>query len=237
MSKWQTKDYGIDVAGGTLVDVDKQTRKVKSVVAVFNNVDYDNDIIVPEAVTKTILECGPQGKNLIVNLIDHTPSLKCVLGKPSDLYVEGNKLFAVTPIVETEVGEDYIKLCEAGVINQYSIGFSTIKSTMREDVRIIQELKLWEYSAVVWGANPETYMESIKGVNLQPKENLNKRLDALLKAFKNGSFTDETFSLLEIEIKQIQSLIDSKFTQPAAKAVEPINQTLVEALKQFNKQF
>jgi HK97 family phage prohead protease len=200
-----------------ILDVDVANRIVKSVVAVFNNVDLDGDIIIPEAVTKTIRERGPLGSKLIWNLIDHNASMKCAIGKPSDLYVEGNNLIAVTPVVETELGEDYVKLCESGVVNQFSIGFSTIKSDMQGETRIIKELKLYEYSAVLWAANPATSMIGIKS-NFKPtNEDMSKRLDALMHEFKHGTFTDETFSLMEIEIKQIQSLL----TTQAAQALEP----------------
>lgn len=233
MSKYQIKDYNNSIA-----DVDKQMRTVKSVVAVFNNTDLDNDIILPEAVTKTIQERGPSGKKLIVNLIDHKADLRSTLGKPSELYVLGNELIAVTPIVETELGEDYIKLCEANVINQFSIGFSTIKSVMKDEVRVIQELKLYEYSAVLWGANPETSMIGIKSEHRteDTPETLVKRLDKLFAAYKNGSFTDETFGLIEIEIKQIQAKILELSTPPAIVAVEPQvkNDALVELFRNTN---
>ncbi len=233
MSKYQTKDYG-----GMMSDVDTKTRVVKAVVAVFNNLDLDNDIIVPEAVTKTIQERGPNGKKLIVNLVDHIPTLKTTLGKPTELYVEGDKLVSVTPIVETECGEDYIKLCDAGVINQYSIGFGTIKSDMQNGARIIKELKLYEYSAVLWGANPETSMIGIKSELKEQnnQETLVKRLDTLWAAFKNGTFTDDTFGLLEIQIKQIQDSILKLSTPPAAKAVEPQKEdtTVLDAIRQTN---
>jgi hypothetical protein len=233
-NKFQTKDYGNQV-----VDVDSQSRRVKSVVAVFDNVDLDNDIIVPEAVTKTIKERGPKGKKLIWNLIDHRADLKSALGKPDELYVEGKELFAITPIVETELGEDYLKLCEAGVINQFSIGFSTVKSTMQKDVRVIQELKLYEFSAVLWGANPETRFDGmVKSEWKQDKKTLNDRLEKLLVSFKHGNFTDGTFSLIEIEIKQIQQELTALSTQPAPIAVEPQDEQkgLYEAMQQLNKQ-
>lgn len=231
MSKYNTKGYDSEV-----MDIDGEKRTVKAVVARFNNVDLDNDIIVPEAVTKTIRERGPQGSKQVWALIDHKADLKHAIGKPSELYVEGDMLIAVTPIIETEAGEDIIKLYEAGIINEHSIGFSTIKSTMRDDVRVIQELKLYEYSCVVWGANPETPTLGIKGEFKETPETLVKRLEKLSAAFKNGTFTDETFGLMEIEIKQIQAKILELSTQPAIIAVEPQvkNDALVELFRNTN---
>jgi HK97 family phage prohead protease len=235
------KHYQVKDINGEVGDMDMALRKVKAVWAMCGNVDLDNDVIVPEAFSRTITARGPQGKNLIWSLVDHKSSMKYALGKPKELYVEGNALIAVTEIIETEMGEDMLKLYEANLINQHSIGFSTIKSEMDNStgIRTIKELMLYEGSAVLWAANPETPTLSIyKGMEqAEVKETLNGRLEKLLKAFKHGTFTDETFSLLEIEIKQIQTAISELTTQPVAAAtLDPVDNSAIvfEALKQFN---
>lgn len=235
------KHYQVKDINGEVGDMDMGSRKVKAVWAMCGNVDLDNDVIVPEAFTRTISARGPQGKNLIWSLVDHKSSMKYALGKPKELYVEGNALVAVTEIIETEMGEDMLKLYEANLINQHSIGFSTIKSEMNNEtgVRTIKELMLYEGSAVLWAANPETpTLAMYKGMEAaEVQETLNGRLEKLLKAFKHGTFTDETFSLLEIEIKQIQTAISELTTQPVAAAtLDPVDNSAIvfEALKQLN---
>lgn len=234
MKHYQVKDISNGVE-----DVDVATRKVKAVWARMGNVDLDNDVIAPEAFTKTLQERGPQGKNLIWSLVDHRSSMKYAIGKPVELYIEGDALVAITPVIETECGEDMLKLYEAGLINQHSIGFSTIKHETNNEtgIRTIKELMLYEGSAVLWAANPETPTIALyKGMTPDEiKDTLNGRLEKLLKAFKHSTFTDETFSLIEIEIKQIQKAISDITTQPAAIAVEPETNAIVfEALKHFN---
>ena len=220
-----------------ILDVDTENKTVKAVWARFDNVDLDSDIIVKEAVTKTIKERGPKGKNLIYSLVDHIADTDHMIGKPTELYVKDDMLIAVTKIVETEKGEDMIKMYNEGLINQHSIGFSTIKSDWQDSkqtVRIIKELKLYEGSAVLWAANPETPTLDVTKSYLNDKEKLNKRLNNLLNAFKGGTYTDETFNLLEIEIKHIQQMIDNITTLPVS-TVEPDYSGIVEALNQFNK--
>ena len=239
MKQFQSKD----IANG-IMDVDTSTRRVKAVWSRMNNIDLDGDIIVPEAFTKTLSERGPVGKNLIYSLVDHQADMNNVIGKPEEIYVDGDMLVAVTPIVETQKGSDMLKLYEAGLINQHSIGFSTIKSNMgqdeKKDIRYITELKLYEGSAVLWGANPETPTLSVKS---QTKEDLNSRLEKLLKSFRNGKFTDETFALMEIQIKKIQAdLLALEITQSVLETIEPkqsVNNDdeVLKAIKQFNKLF
>jgi len=239
MKQFQQKD----IANG-IMDVDTSTRRVKAVWSRMNNIDLDSDIIVPEAFTKTLSERGPVGKNLIYSLVDHQADMNNVIGKPEEIYVDGDMLVAVTPIVKTQKGSDMLKLYEAGLINQHSIGFSTIKSNMgqdeKKDIRYITELKLYEGSAVLWGANPETPTLSVKS---QTKEDLNSRLEKLLKSFRNGKFTDETFALMEIQIKKIQTdLLALEITQSVQETIEPkqsVNndEEILKAIKQFNKLF
>ena len=217
-----------------VLDVSPQSRTVKAVWSRMNNVDLDNDIIVPEAFTKTLKERGPMGKNMIFSLVDHKADMHHVIGKPSELYVDGDKLVAVTKIVPTAMGEDVIKLYDAGLINQHSIGFSTIKqSEETTGIRTIKELKLYEGSAVLWGANPETPTLGIKTNNI---ELLSLRLESLKKAFKNGSFTNETFAFIETEIKRIEQGLESTQSAQAIKSPNEDEQVL-KAINQFNNLF
>lgn len=254
MSTMQLKNTLVEKQdlGYNIMDVDSEQRRVKAVWARCGNIDYDNDIIVPEAFTKTLAERGPSGKNLIWSLVDHCADMNNVIGKPEQIYVENDMLIAITPIVETEKGEDIIKMYEAGLINQHSIGFSTMKSNVdKEGVRTITELKLYEGSAVLWGANPETPTLGFKGeMTIKDKRaELSNRLERLIKSFKGGRFTDETFSLIEIEIKRIQSeLLEieviKEITQTVEQTFEPVveekkedNEQILKAINQFNNLF
>ena len=245
MSKIENKSYN-----DMILDIQPETRTVKACWSRIGNVDLDGDIIVAEAFTKTIKERGPKGKNMIWSLVDHKADMAHTLGKPKELYIEGDMLVAVTDLIETECGEDAIKLYEAGLINQHSIGFSTLKSDVdqKTGIRTITELKLYEGSAVLWGANPETPTLGFKGEFKETKENLSLRLENLIKAFRGGSFTDDTFALMEIQIKQIQAElltleIAETITQPE-ESVEPTtaveeksNEEVLKAIKQFNNLF
>jgi len=242
MKKLQVKSYI-----GEIADIDSEKRRVKAVWAKTGNIDRDSDIIVEGAFTKTIAENGPTGKNEIWSLVDHCTSFKYALGKPEELYMEGANLVAITPIIDTEMGEDMLKMYIAGVINQHSIGFSTIRSDFqdsKQEVRLIKEVKLYEGSAVLWGANPETptldIMKAFTFDEIGTSGTLLERLEklpTLMKALSTGNFTDNTFYLLERHIKQIKEEVES--TYAAAQKVAPTPQTneILDALKQFNSKF
>ncbi len=224
-----------DISANTVLDVDTEKRTVKAVWSSMGNVDLDNDVIELGAFSKTIAERGPSGKNMIWSLIDHKTSIMATIGKPQELYVEGSQLIAITKLVDTEAGEAAICLYNEGLINQHSIGFSIPKgkSETKNGIRYIKEVMLYEGSAVLWGANPETPTIGLfKGFNMDSENDPVKRLDMLNVLIKKGKLTDDTLSLIEIEIKAIQLQIEST---KAAQAPLPQNvDSIVDAIKLFN---
>jgi HK97 family phage prohead protease len=224
----------------SIMDIDSEKRIVKAVWSRMGNVDLDNDMMSDGCYNRTIKQRGPSGSNQVYALVDHKASLEYTLGKPMELYVENDQLIAVTKITDTRMGEDVIKLYNAGVIGEHSVGFRTVQSQMNDKtgVRTITEVMLYEGSAVVWGANPDTPTLGMKSLLMAPPEDLVKRLDKLTAAFKSGTFTDDTFGLLEIEIKQIQTAISNLSTQPVVKTPDPLpeNTALLDAIKYTNSQ-
>lgn len=205
------EEKGVD---NSVMDVDTSSRRVKVAIAKMGNLDLDKDVIDHGAFTKTIAERGPSGKNLIYHLTDHYPSLKYAIGKFSELYTEKDYLVGVTNIPDTSWGNDMLEFYKSGVINQHSIGFRTIK---REPVNagdpneynLIKEILLYEGSAVLWGANPETPTLSV-GKSEFGNDDLEK-YKTLTKLMSDGHFTDETFEVLKNQLKQIEQNIINDF--------------------------
>jgi hypothetical protein len=67
-----------------------------------------------------------------------------------------------------------------------------------------------------------------------------------LKAFKGGRFTDETFALMEIEIKRIQSELleieiikeitqTEQSSEPIIEEIKNNDEQVLKAIKEFNK--
>lgn len=225
--------YEIKNVTGEVVDVDDASRRVKTVWNTMGRLDLDKDIIDDRAADKTIQERGPKGADLIWHLTDHNPSLKSAVGKPSEIFVETSKLKEVTIIPKTTWGNDVLEFYKSGVINQHSIGFSTVKREVFNDndwdkrYTIIKEIKLYEGSAVLWGANPwtETISAGKSWTPEEQKAEFDKTLDEysiLTKLFKTGHLSDQSFELLEMRIAQINEKMKILYTtQPVVKTVEP----------------
>lgn len=179
-------------------DVDVKKGIVTGYLSDFDTKDFDDDIIVKGAYKKSITE----RKQSIFFLNQH--DWKQPHGK-FDVLVEDSKglYFESQPLINTTYSQDTLKLYEAGIIKEHSVGFITVKSDydQNEKARIIKEIKLLEGSNVTLGANSNTPFTGFKSMTL---EETNDQVNKIVKMLKNGTLTDETFSLLEVALKQLQ---------------------------------
>ena len=218
-------------------DVSTTTRKVKVAISQMGSKDFDNDVIDFNAYNKTMAERGPKGANLIWHLTDHNPSLKSAIGKFSELYVEKDYLVGVTDVPNTTWGNDVLEFYKSGHINQHSVGFRTIKQEPQnagktDEYNLIKEILLFEGSAVLWGANPNTpTIEVGKSTEevISQHEKLSKELSLLLKSLKDGRFTDEAFEFIEIRVAQINEAIKSLISEKSTPKADQPEQSVAEA--------
>ena len=223
-------------------DIDFKSRVITGYLSNFGNKDYDNDIIEKGAFKKSISE----RKDQIYFLNQHQWSQPH--GKFNVLTEDSKGLyFESTPLVEgVSYSDDVLKLYEAGIVKEHSIGFNVVKSdyNRKDGVRMIKEIKLYEGSNVTMGANPETPFTGFKTMTLSDVKNERKKI---LKAFRNGTFTDDTFGMLEIALIELEKqafelgkldyknsleVIEPLEVTPNLKQ-EPNNADLIKAINNF----
>jgi len=195
-------------------DIDEQSRTVTGYFSKFDSLDADGDVIVKGAYTKTIQENGLEGKNRIVHLYQH--DVNRVLGKPHVLKEDNYGLYFETKFANVSYANDVIELYKEGVINEHSVGFVTVNHQEKGNYNEIQEVKLYEGSTVTFGANEATPFLGFKGELSQATDYIRK----CQKLLKDGSLTDETFFLLEYQIKQIERLLKSKDSQDQSEPLQ-----------------
>lgn len=201
------------------LDIDGQGRKVKVALARMGNEDRDGDIINKGAFNRTLKARGPEGSNEIWFLVDHMPSLKSALGKWKELYVEKDYLVGIAEYNDKKsLWRDVMwPAYEKGEINQHSIGFSIPdgQTETKDGIRYIKEIMLWEGSAVLWGANPDTpTMEVYKGFHID--ETMSMKMDRLMSMLDEKDF-DEVKQLLAIEFNQLKGI----FTDSERSSTHP----------------
>jgi len=184
---------------GSVKDVDTKNNVITGYLSAFNNEDYDKDIILPGSF-KTSLQ---QRRDKILFLNQHKwdqPHGRFAVLKEDNhgLYFESN------PLIDTSYSLDAIKLYQAGILNEHSIGYQTLQSEDDPDkgIRSISEIKLYEGSNVTLGANPMTPFQGFK--DYTPKD-INEKIKAITAFMKNGDITDQGFIQLEIALKQLHA--------------------------------
>lgn len=180
---------------GSIKDIDAKGRRVSGYLSTFDVLDKHGDIIEKGAFTKTLNE----RKADIFFLNQHNWAQP--FGKFDQIMEDEKGLYFVSnPFPDTSYANDAIKLYEAGILNEHSIGFVTMKDEVKEQTRYIKEIKLYEGSVVTVGANSQTPFTGFKSGIEQIQDQTKK----IMKALRSGTFTDETFTLLEIALKQLQ---------------------------------
>lgn len=205
---------------GAIKDVDVKSRIVTGYLSAFGNVDSDNDIIERGAFAKSINERFDN----IFYLQQHDWAKP--LGKFKKLEEDEKGLYFEGEIINTTYGEDQLKLYEAGIVKEHSIGFIAVKADNSGSTRILKELKLYEGSAVTLGANSQTPFLGFKSATTEAKDLYKK----ILKAHRDGSFTDETHGLFEIALKQFEAQIIEEY-KSTHEEQEPQVSTQVKSLE------
>jgi uncharacterized protein len=203
-------------SGFEITDVDTAGRKVAMYLARFDNVDSDGDVIRKGAFTKSINEHGVgSSSNRRIAFLRHH-DWQQPIGKFLELREDSNGLYGVAEMGRTQIAEDAWKDYEDGIIREHSIGFQYIKDKMKfiEDETLgtkgyfeVKEVKLFEGSAVTFGANSLTNVLSVsKGEERATMlTKLNLTFNDTLKTLLEGRELSEGAFELEMKLKYLNS--------------------------------
>lgn len=148
----------------------------------FNNIDAYDDIIEKGAFRKTIAE----NRNRIKVLWQHDTNEP--IGIPEEMHEDDNGLYVKAKISMTDTGKKALTLIKDGVITEMSIGYDVVKDDYKmlgtKRVRMLKELKLWEFSPVTFAANDKAkilkmrhLLENIKGDKIETALSLLRSLE------------------------------------------------------------
>ena len=230
-----------------LSDLDEGTRQVKGYFSTFDNLDSDGDVIRQGAFSKSITESGPNatGNRRIAHLRDHDFTHQ--IGRLDELGEDTKGLYFVSTLGRSTKGSDALADYQDGIIREHSIGFQYIADKMDyvepSDSKFdserghfeIREVKLWEGSAVTFGANELTPVVDVaKGLNSTDMKlkRIQELTETLENALKNGKGTDERLENIEqmfAQLKQLQNSLELK--QPSIKDTVKEDEPKAEADK------
>jgi HK97 family phage prohead protease len=168
----------------------------------YDILDSDNERGRKGMFTKTWQENFPR----IRHLLNHNSSQP--LGENQKFWEDNEYAYAQSKIGTHNLGQDFIKMVDSGLIKEASYGYNTVKSNKLKDGSTeLLEVKLWEWSSLTsWGANEFTPIISLqKGMNLDPVKDLLERYTLMKSFVRNSNATDEGITMIEKEILNIET--------------------------------
>jgi HK97 family phage prohead protease len=153
----------------------------------FDNVDLGNDVVEKGAFLKSI-QSRPEIKLLWQHSMDKP------VGKSIELKEDDRGLFLRGRISKrTSLGKDTAALIEDGVIDSMSIGFFIKEYDIKEGIRHLKEIDLFETSLVTMPMNPQANLTGFKGFK-DTEINSLKDIETFLK--EGGLSNNESKALI-----------------------------------------
>lgn len=173
-----------------IVSSDDALGIIDAVVNIFGIIDLGDDVIHNGAYTKTLNERGNQVKVRVLDS-HNTDSIQRVIGKPLEIREIGrDELARLAPqviaehpeatgglftrtqfLLNTHEGDGAYKRLAAGAVDEWSIALDALQveygkaktpEGKEKTVRHIYQIKLYEYSPVIWGMNQATVTTAVK---------------------------------------------------------------------------
>lgn len=174
--------------------------KFEGYASYFNNIDSYDDIIERGAFKKTIAE----NRGRIKVLWQHDAAEP--IGIPEEMYEDDNGLYVRAKISMTDTGKKAMTLIKDGVITEMSIGYDVLKDDYKmmgnRRIRMLKEVRLWEFSPVTFAANDKAKIMKMRALLENVKYD---NMDAILEYIK--SLNTQPQSTEDIEPNTILEII------------------------------
>lgn len=154
--------------------------KVEAVFSVFNEIDSDGDVVRPNSIKSGY---GDKGVAMVWG-----HDWKDVIGRGEIVQDNNKAVFKGQFIMDTERGRDAYNVVKAmGDLQQWSFGYEVVDSEkgmfqskdgeLEQEVRFLNDVKVWEVSPVLVGANQNTYTIGVKEFSKDDLSNNDTNID------------------------------------------------------------
>lgn len=171
-------------------------------ISKFGNEDMGGDVVHKGAFEKTFKEMGSR----IRHVVDHNIRYSGTIGLPKKMW-EGDTHAIVESALNLEkeisrdVFSDYKFFKDNGRTLEHSFGYETIRGKARQRGEDIFELKMYEYSTVGLGMNPETGLIDIKSMDVDDIA----ALEAYLRKFDVSNTKGKQIEQIIAQIKALKT--------------------------------
>lgn len=154
------------------MQVDFAKREITGYGCAYGNFDNDDDMMVYGSCKKTLADRMP--RNLIKFFLDH----KLPIGTLKHAEEQSRGLLVVGKVEDSEDGDRALRWAKNGITSHMSIAYDVIRSRPSEipgtnrKGTILEEVRLWEVSPVIWPANEETAILDVKAAGAAAELNI-----------------------------------------------------------------
>lgn len=190
-------------------DIDSSKKTVVFAFSKLNDYDSDDDYTEKNAFDKTMKESGPEGSNRIRHVWNHDRK-ELPIGKPVRMWRDQRYAYTESKMLENQKALDAWDAYMNEAINEHSYwGKSLNQGINLKGGKIIKEVKLFEVSTVLWGAQEKAKLiELIKGGD-QPEPWFIEHIKSLQNYVRKSNASDDFLETLEIELEKAIDIIDS----------------------------
>jgi uncharacterized protein len=201
-------------------DIDIQGRRVIFAFAKFNVYDEHKDYTFPGAFAKTIVERGPQGKDVIKHLYNHNKTVLTPIGKLQRLWEDDEFAYAESILLKNQTANDVLDGYEKGTLKEHSYwGKGIITHPNSFGGKNLKEIKLNEVSTVLFPAQEEALL--MKG-DADGIAQVIERVDNLNEYLRKSNASDDFLETIELEVSRVSELLKS--LRPQEIAPKPITE-------------
>lgn len=190
-----------------------------------STVDEYNDIVVPSGMDDTTFRAVLWNHSYGINwLNDMTPPpSELVIGTSAWRKPDDRGVLAKTIFMDTVLGNDVMRFNAEGAINAWSIGYKTVEKLTNEDsdIRTILKWKLYEYSSVIFPANPDAE-------NLMMKTAASPVLQKSIRAGASINLLKFRVEKYEKDFSELKNLYDELKTKGTGTDLKPLSDKINE---------
>ena len=190
-------------------DIDTAKKSVVFAFSKLNDYDSDEDYTEKTAFDKTIKESGPDGSNRIRHVWNHDRK-EMPIGRVTKMWRDNEYAYTESKMLDNQKALDAWDAYKEGAINEHSYWGKSYNTGINEKGgKIIKEVKLFEVSTVLWGAQEKAKLVELIKSGDAPEPWLLDHITSLQSYVKKSNASDDFLEVLEIELEKAMDILNS----------------------------
>jgi HK97 family phage prohead protease len=190
-------------------DIDTAKKSVVFAFSKLNDYDSDEDYTEKTAFDKTMKESGPDGSNRIRHVWNHDRK-EMPIGRVTKMWRDNEYAYTESKMLDNQKALDAWDAYKEGAINEHSYWGKSYNTGINEKGgKIIKEIKLFEVSTVLWGAQEKAKLVELIKSGEAPEPWLLDHITSLQSYVKKSNASDDFLEVLEIELEKAMDILNS----------------------------